>query len=214
MTGPSDTWPHYHSGPSKHVHALGVLSLEFNSFEASFFALFSHHLQTRGIPPDTLWVMFSQLHESKYESVIRGLFEQYESDKAVLDHIDHVFKHFHKCNDSRNTLLHSVHHAIAHDALHMQKSIRGKFEPVQVLILPLDRLRRIADAMHDGSLYLGRLVVYLARRDGILPDAEILNGVLGPPTLPEKPALPDTLEPAHTPRHLVDTWFPPPPSEA
>jgi hypothetical protein len=49
---PKDNWPlpHYSPGPPEHLHAFGVISTVYNSFEDSIFAIYRHHLDVLKVP--------------------------------------------------------------------------------------------------------------------------------------------------------------------
>jgi hypothetical protein len=61
MSDADDQWPlpRCSAGPREHLHAFGVISTVFNSFEESLYSLFQHHFDVRGVPFDVgqfFWV--------------------------------------------------------------------------------------------------------------------------------------------------------------
>ncbi len=48
----TDAWPEpeYNPGPRKHLHAIGVISSCYNSYEESIFELYQHLPTTLGLP--------------------------------------------------------------------------------------------------------------------------------------------------------------------
>jgi hypothetical protein len=42
-------WPAYETGQKEHMHALGVIAVNYNLFERSLFPLFAHHLESAGL---------------------------------------------------------------------------------------------------------------------------------------------------------------------
>src|SRR4051794_7397040 len=58
-----DQWPLYPIGPNPHMHALGVIAINFNLFEASLFGLFSFVLQKAGFSEEGSSALFLLRHK-------------------------------------------------------------------------------------------------------------------------------------------------------
>jgi hypothetical protein len=52
MSESEDTWPkpQYNAGGAKHLHAIGVISMNYNAFERSLHRLFLFHLERKKVP--------------------------------------------------------------------------------------------------------------------------------------------------------------------
>lgn len=83
---PVDNWPlpHYSPGPRDHLHAVGVISTVYNSFEECIHMLYRHHFDVRQIPyqlSDFLWVAINQ---NQRIEALKVVFSNCESDKDVV----------------------------------------------------------------------------------------------------------------------------------
>jgi hypothetical protein len=52
MSNVEDTWPapRYNVGKPKHLHAIGVMSMNYNAFERNLYSLYRFHLDRKKIP--------------------------------------------------------------------------------------------------------------------------------------------------------------------
>jgi hypothetical protein len=52
VTDAEDIWPapKYHVGKPKHLHAIGVISMNYNAFERNLYWLYRFHLDRKKIP--------------------------------------------------------------------------------------------------------------------------------------------------------------------
>jgi hypothetical protein len=91
-----DRWPlpKYPAVAKEFLHALGVISLNFNNFEFGLFRLFSHHFEMRGFGIKVPWKIYRELQDAKKAPAIRSVFAEYEKDAAVIDHVNHVLEYF------------------------------------------------------------------------------------------------------------------------
>jgi hypothetical protein len=208
-----DGWPDYYvTGPEKHMHALGVVALNFNMLEATFFTLFRHPLMQNGVDLDTTWAIFSRLQDNQKRELMKDIYEKSEPDSAVKSHVKHALSYFDACTHNRNTLLHSIHGGLSDLTLiDLRKNIRGDWSKMQFWNLGLSTLRRIADEMHSGTDYVTDIWFYLQSRDG-LASAELLSILKEThPSLPEKPDVPQILDLKTTPRNSTEPPLPPVP---
>jgi hypothetical protein len=49
MSESDDSWPNYSTAGKEYLHALGIITLNFNKFESAIFRLFSHHLERMNV---------------------------------------------------------------------------------------------------------------------------------------------------------------------
>src|ERR1700693_4831297 len=96
MSDPEDTWPkpEYNPGPPKHLHALGVISLCYNSFEAGLARLYNYHLKRRGLPDELTRIYYFGLDEQRRLRAINSVFGEYEKDDAVKDVVRSIINYF------------------------------------------------------------------------------------------------------------------------
>ena len=115
MSEADDSWPmpKYSSASSAHLHALGVVTLNFNNFEFSLFRLYAHHLERMKIDLRVAWNIYSSLQDDTKTKVIIHIFSIYESNSQVVEHITHLINFFNRCKTNRNILLHATLDVIA-----------------------------------------------------------------------------------------------------
>ena len=193
-------WPiAYTTGPRDHMHALGVVSVNFNTFENALFALFRHHLTRLGVNIEAARQIYSGLQDEQKQLSLRALFAAHEQDAEVREHLEHLLRYFNKCVHNRNYLLHSQHTGEASEEfLALRKSIRGDWSNYYAFRIPITQLRRIADDMNSGTNYLFSIWAYIGLRDGTLVNVDLVSGrrwrEKDLPLLPTKPSLPKTLD--------------------
>jgi hypothetical protein len=107
MTDSNIPWPSaYNVGPRDHLHALGVISNNYNEFESELFMLFSHHLQ---IPQSVYELFYFSTTECKRLEFIKETFASLEKDSEVTKCVIDLIAYFQWCSEVRNTLLHAMH---------------------------------------------------------------------------------------------------------
>jgi hypothetical protein len=197
----ADIWPlpKYSTGGEKHLHALGVITLNFNNFEFGLFRLFSHHLERMKVDIKIAWNLYSLLQDAKKTQAIEYIFSVYENDPIVIEHVARIIDYFNKCVTNRNHLFHSTHDHTDNAVLHLRAGVKGEWNALNHISISLPELRRIADEMFLGWEYLWDVWAFLQRRDipNFLPP--ILLSLL-PATLPKKPDVPVPLNPMQNPR--------------
>lgn len=194
-----DDWPAYATGNVRHMHALGVISVNYNLFENSLYGLFAFPLLRAGILHADSSQLFRRLSNEQRIDFIRRGFTHGEPEDAVKDRIGHLIKYWGACFENRNHLMHSriryrpMNERLA-DALlekperiSFQKPSKGDWAKLLHMTLDLARLRQLADEMHAGWDFSTDLHLYLLFRDYPQPGDK-------PRTLPDKPPLPDPLE--------------------
>jgi hypothetical protein len=213
-------WPLYNTGPDRHIHALGVIAINYNLYENSLFSIFAHPLLFAGITGG-LWSSGISYEECQYlfwsydnaerVAAIRFFYSKRETEPAVLECIDWLLKHWDILAEKRHLLMHSELEHIPHNellanllspeqaVLKLAKQSRDDWTTVNVMRLSLRNLRGIADDMHAGYLFAQNIARYLLRRDAPQPREGGLGGLGGfllepPPTLPEKPRIPRKLK--------------------
>jgi hypothetical protein len=191
-----DTWPMplYNVGPSKHLHAIGVMCACFNAFEESMFHLFAFHLGgTAGLPLELIEQTYFQYDDARRLKAIKSIFEKYEQETAVIESVENITEYFDWASEARNKLLHAEPYpspfAKSSGRLHLIKRT-SKRDPTPQYVSPdLPTLRDIADKIHWGNVTCAGIIVYL-RYGRPAPAGQ----PLAPYALPGKLVLPAALE--------------------
>jgi hypothetical protein len=112
MCDSNDNWPmpDYSVGPTKHLHAVGVITTLYNSFESSVCVFFRHHLDLLKVPQKVTEFMFHELNEQKRLEALRLVFTNCEKDPDTLAVILNLLEYFQWCWDARNKLAHAEHY--------------------------------------------------------------------------------------------------------
>lgn len=170
---PEDKWPmpEYITGPPKHVHALGVISLNFNLFEALWATLLNHYAG-----PATASFLFSgKISDEERVATIRHYAKTYEREPKFVARIEEVANAYSICAENRHILMHS-HQFFSRN--HMDRlSLRKLTKSGNVLKFHFDlaTIRRVADEINAGYQYLIAIVEYLlwrseSERDIVAPN--------------------------------------------
>jgi hypothetical protein len=94
-----DYWPlpNYSTGPTKHLHALGVISLNYNMFERGLVAVLEFYLDK-----PTAEFLFDKMSNEQRVGIIRQFARQREKDPVILDLIEHQLLYFGRCFENLN----------------------------------------------------------------------------------------------------------------
>jgi hypothetical protein len=76
MSDSGDQWPmpDLNTGPSKHLHAIGVISILYNSLESGMYSLYSHHLDALKIPHGVTDFFYVSLNEHQRTEALKTVF--------------------------------------------------------------------------------------------------------------------------------------------
>ena len=190
MTDPNDTWPlpQYDPGPKDLVHALGVITIEYNKFETALFGLFRHHLEAHGLPTGLVEDFYTHLNEGHRLAVIQSIFARCEKDDLVKDRVSELIRYFNTCAENRNILMHSTSTGSHNrDVLDIAKRSKNVWSRLNYSLVKLETLKLIADDMFRGFNYMFDIFWYIQVRDGkaggVLPALfpASLPGALPPP---------------------------------
>jgi hypothetical protein len=182
-------WPRYATGPDRHMHALGVIAINYNIFEYGLAFLLQHYATT---PVSDFF--FDKINNEERVEAIGHFAKLKERDPAVLALIDDLLAYFGTCVQNRNILMHSQHsqESRSDDMLPLEK--KSTRDPTKLLYfyLLLPHLRRVADQTMRGVSFLQELLEYLRARD-VAPNAELFAA---DHPLPKKPRSPRQLTPS------------------
>jgi hypothetical protein len=189
MADADDQWPlpNYMPGPAKHVHALGVASLNFNMYEAAQQVFLEFYLEKV-----TAEFLFDKMQNEQRQAAIRHFVGKSEKDPEIRELIEHSLAHYARCFDNRNILMHSKQYfAVSLESvLSIEKRPKGK-RAALTFHLQLDALRRIADEMMDGVFFITDIWRVVDFRDRDPKDRR--TATFQTPALPDKPPLPKKL---------------------
>jgi hypothetical protein len=191
---PDDRWPAYAVGPVKHLHALGVLALNFSFYEGAMVIPFEEY-----IPKPLAKYLFDMLNNQERLNTIRELVGTFERDPVMIDHIDHLLMHFSECIKNRHMLMHARTKMPPLDGfLHLEKEANRDPNRLLTFKLSLEDLRQAADDMMQGADYLLSIWRYRATKEQLSGGRKYFSGV---PTLvlPEKPPRPRIVNPLQPP---------------
>jgi hypothetical protein len=189
MSEPEDKWPlpDYITGPPKHVHALGVISLNFNIFESSWITLLAPYAGEE----TARFLLLGKTPDEWRIATVRHYATRHEGDPDILKRIFEIADAYAICAENRHILMHSKQFF----ALNKMDRLSVWKHSNQGNILRFhfhhNQLRRVADDMMDGIKYLMIILEHLMYRDG----PEILRAT-DISAWPDKPLSPRKLDPA------------------
>jgi hypothetical protein len=192
MVTPTDCgwdWSGDYFGPSlrDHLHALGVVALNYNALEISFYLLFCEYVGYSEVSAQ----LFSDMKNNFRLETLKATAIKQEKNVAVIDAIGTFVGAFDICALNRNILMHSVHDLVqdGDSVLKLLKSNRKDPMKQTNLVFDVRTLRQVADEIWTLDQYAVDLAFYLQTRSGAMPaDDEFART-----TLPDKPAPPRNL---------------------
>jgi hypothetical protein len=205
-------WPHRPNiyGTAAQVHAVGQITLAYNSLEASMGGIFQFVMSTEKTFSQRL---FHKLNNRDRIDLLTAVVKAAGFHATAKDHLIHLIHGYEICTENRNILMHSTFQDTYQGVLHLSKrssnnpSIENKFQ------IPLADLRAVADQVHqfnhfalDLMFWIGMRKAFPARYRRTLttprpdevkyPNArKILEAVPEIGALPDKPPKPRTLTP-------------------
>ena len=192
MFDPDDPWPlpNYGTGPTKHLHALGVISLNFNMYEAALQIFLELYLDK-----PTAEFLFESSSNERRVATVRQFAGKSEKDPLICDLIRRSLDHYAICFENRNILMHSKQYfAVSLESvLSLEKKPKGK-SSFMTFHLGLHDLRRIADEMMEGVFFIADIWRYVDFRDREPKDRK--TGTFRTTSLPTTLQLPSKLSPS------------------
>jgi hypothetical protein len=195
MFDSDDPWPSqkFGTGPTKHLHALGIITLNFNLLEAALYLLLEQFMSEAAVD-----YFFLKMSNEERMGALRH-FSASNGDPDITERIEFICTAFSICAENRNLLMHSrIQHMTSKEFLSLAKM--GKQGELNFDV-PLKELRRVADEMWDCI----ELVYYLSE---YIPEYRKFIGKLvdraadpsqklksGAPALPKIPPKPRKLDP-------------------
>ena len=196
-----DRWPMpvYRTVGAKLAHAMGVVTLNFNNLEFVCFRLYAHHLERMSVPLATAWAMYSPLQEGRRGPAIEHMFATAESDDEVKGHVEYALSGFNTCQRNRSWLSHGRTSDLPAETMKLSKTNRDDWSRINVLGVSLADVRRVADECFAFWEYGYDIWSYLQGRD-LKDRLPAFQAATSRTTLPERPALPHSLDPSQIPR--------------
>jgi hypothetical protein len=188
MTKSADSpWPFYMRGQRDHIHAIGVVALNFNRMELLLHRLLYRYLGTESEAAHAHICRSLNLH-----SVLElfNICVAKEKSASRRDHLRHFSRCYEACAANRNILMHSDLDELesTEQALALFKRSGAKPHIRNQLKLSIEELRRVADEIFDVYLYGSHL--FILNQWNAMKD-------VAPPTewraSPKKPAIPRSL---------------------
>ena len=203
MVKSEDIWPTYNVGKPEHLHALGVISLLFNSFERGMDELFHFHPHRQGVPAEFADYFFYNLADEKRLNAVKFVFDRYEADDAVKNVIRNLIDYFNWCHQARNMLLHAEHYpplfGEQEDVFYISKPANRRERKRGYKAIPLSELRGIGDRIEEGVMQCTRVRLFLRTRGVPLSDLSLALRMQAPFELPGTLSIPTKLELSSTP---------------
>jgi hypothetical protein len=173
---PEDSWPapEYNVGKPKLLHAVGVISMNYNAFENTLFQIYCLPLDRKKLSRKLTEFQYFNLNEQLRLDALKQVFEAYEKNTKVKAVLGSIIEYFNWCAHIRNHILHSRFYAPFfvsagyEDVLQLVKRVNKKSAQPGYLNLSLEELRLFADAIHAGNKRCIRLYIYLRQR-GVPP---------------------------------------------
>ncbi len=164
----------------KEYHAIGVVTTEWDLTESAFRLAMAAQL---GILGTAGFAVFTHVGNRTLADTMRTIAVEIETNDAIREHLLHAAKLYGICLTNRNLMCHQSLMPIGLSegelAVTHKFTAKGKFKS-NLLLVPLEEIRAIADEVTDFRRYLNDLLLILSqRKDEGMPES-----------WPEKPALP------------------------
>lgn len=197
----SEKWPSYAVGSDKHIHALGVVAINYNRLEMALDRLLYMYL---GASREPYCYVFNALNDPSRQALYKLCVNKEEADHALRDHLIYFVECFRVCAQNRNILLHSNvdDEKSTDEIIALAKAPRDKPHLTNEMAFSLTQLRRTADEMWAIFSYAAELFRFIRIREreedrAIFADPQPPP----PPSLPDKPDPPTSLAEKHQSTH-------------
>jgi hypothetical protein len=161
-----DKWPEFtfSPGPEKCLHAIGVISACYNSFERILFHIYLHHLDRKKFPRRLCELYYLSLAEDHRTEAIKYVFQTLEKNKKIKETIDNLLKYFRWCWSVRNLILHAeTYPTLLLDAndLNVVKRKAKRSSELEYHSFTLAKLRNYAEQIEIGRLQAAKINLHL-----------------------------------------------------
>jgi hypothetical protein len=169
MSDLGDTWPlpAYSCGPTKHLHAIGVIANRFNALERGMFDLYLLYTEKR-FGREVSEFFYLSLNERTRAEALERVVHAYEKNRKVLAFFDSLAKHFEWCWNARNQIVHSDFYPAMlggnpHEISLTKRKSKQSAE-LGYLKFTVAQLRDIADNVEEGVRRCAAFRIYLRQR--------------------------------------------------
>jgi len=160
-----DIWPlpDFNPGPHEHLHAIGVISITFASFEQDLPDLWKYFADNRNIHEK-----LNARNDKDAIAEFKKLFRKHLTRSDVLDAVINLIDYFDWCQVTRNQILHSARYPKPFgkpDEISLSKPIKKGSQESGRKDLSLDEIRDIAEKMRVGVVQCCTMDIYLRYMD-------------------------------------------------
>lgn len=179
-------WPAYAVGPEAHIHALGVVAINYNGLELALDRLLNTYLRAM---PEAHSYIFQSLNLNSRTGLFR-LCVARENDATLRQHLLDFCTYFETCANNRNLLMHSdlQEENTTDDLLGLTKRSKNNPHVYNDMQLSIGELRAVADEMRAVFRYSAQLFKFILRRQRHDPFRSATDQPFPLPALPERPS--------------------------
>lgn len=166
MSPCSDDWPrgqHIVRCPSEHVHAIGMVALNFNLMEETVRRIL---VQQINVPPKAAEKIAGGMTNRERVDTLLAIIESDQHGDEVICVVRAALHAFDICTDNRNILMHSNHlySDVASGVTSLFKRSRGDKSKGLIFDVNISDLREVADVTNDTINMLLDLWMYFETR--------------------------------------------------
>ncbi len=199
MADSEDNWPNdttFFPGPSKHLHAVGVLSSRYNAFEQLIFNLYIHHYERKKLARKISEQFYWSRDEGSRITLLKDTFADLEKGKNVKNLVENLADYFLFCWKIRNGIIHGyVYPTVIANQTELQLVTQAKKSRNKTYLnLDLSAIRECADCMATGRLQAAQIAIYLTYRDTVPSRRSLWLRMVGQQSLPKILRIPRHLE--------------------
>ena len=194
-----DKWPSYAIGSDKHVHALGVVAINYNRLEIALDRILNMYLD---LTRETYCFIFDALNENSLQALFKLCVNKDEGDPALREHLIYFIGCYEVCAQNRNTLMHANvdDEKSTDEFIALAKASRNKPHITNEMKFSVAQLRAAADEMSELFCYAAELYRFMLVRERRESRAVFADPQAPlPPALPGKPAARTSLAPKPPP---------------
>ena len=154
-------WPDHPTAPLEHIHAIGVLSLNYNEMETQLLSLIQCYDTTS---PPVASFLFEKVPTNVRIEWLKLIIPENIVSTPLHEAISSFIAAYSRCTDNRGLLVHSRVWAYraSDDVIITSKRARNSGEE-RSYEFPLDVIRRVADEIQFWGRYCGILNAYINR---------------------------------------------------
>lgn len=194
---PQIEWPapSYYVGSPNFIHALGVISANYNLLEYEFRRFF--RMYTR-LPHSTSTQIFMTTTNETRANLLKMCLEESAHPARIRNRVLRFVEGYLACAQNRNILMHSQTIPIIASSgwqpVHFRKMSKKAPFKLNTYAPGLKSLRSIADAMHEFQAFGHELLMHVLQNFEPV-SLSATEALLPPFALPDRPAVPPILSP-------------------